>query len=167
MRRINYNYLIRLADRLETLGSNIHEIPPAILEQTWDRIRDFIQVNLDLPYCIRCKLPIPHADLSEYQNICNFHAKNFAASWRNRRHSKLDRADPRAAAIAQHAREDQQAKIIAASLAQQILTGQKANHPETPSVVVSKPETPRDVATNPEAPTVLSILGVMHAKESK
>jgi len=94
-RRINYRYLAHLSERLQDLGHDIQEIPIQILEQTWQHIRDYIQTEFELAYCVRCKLPISNEDQGEYHNMCRDHSEQFADVWTDRKLAKLSRVDGR------------------------------------------------------------------------
>jgi hypothetical protein len=89
-RRLNYQYLTKLSDRLETLGHSMqYEIPMDIIEAQWYQQRDWMKNELGLEYCVRCKLPISRED-SAGADLCLEHSESIRRNMYTKRFAKLN-----------------------------------------------------------------------------
>ena len=154
-RRVNYNYLLRLAERLRALGVEITEIPTFVLEQTWDQIREHIQDAYRFDYCVRCKLPLAKEDASSlYKNMCHDHAEAFQEVWSNRRDRRLMHIDGRLASIL----EESGNKKRQSPMVEHIIDDVKRRMREKEQQAIQQAESL--VASNPEPTTPKRFTGV-------
>jgi hypothetical protein len=132
-RRVNYRYLARLGDRLQSLGHSLQDWPTGLLlESCWQDHKDYCKSELGLAYCVRCKLPISDNEIDpSYADICTEHGETFRASIEMRQERSLARK-------LNHVPSSLYGPLKA-SLTRDIRT-LKAAKPESPHVGVSKPE---------------------------
>jgi hypothetical protein len=88
VRRTNYYMLCNLKDRLDALtpedGGPVcyEDLPSSVLTSPWFEQREYFKTVLELSYCVRCKLPIPHSQASLGGiDICEEHYKTQAEAW--------------------------------------------------------------------------------------
>jgi len=158
-RRINYAYLARLEDRLTELGHTITEWDDELIEQTWPAHRDYMKDTLQLDYCVRCHLPIPHEDVAEgFKDMCNAHAEGAKQAIETRRHRaqahyisklskrpNLDRIDPRVAGVVARAEHDHNNTLELPAELIQAARARFANEDPESQPIIKAPASPMDI----------------------
>jgi hypothetical protein len=149
-RRVNYDYLGRLINKLEQLGTVFEELPPEFTDMTWSEHYGYCITILGLPYCVRCKLPLFEDEVStQHTNMCVEHAQYFSTRANHYRSRRLNRARHSKPFMLREPSRSTQRVIVDDSMRdlfdrkerERMLGGHTAE-PETEPLGVSNPEAP-------------------------